>query len=106
MSAFPPGLEIITECTGRGRREARRSAVTDKVALVEQFDQRVLAMANNGAGVAHGSGPVIITGVGGGWIASQTGKEILSQWTEVMSAGVEGLCIGHGQSADERRIQA
>lgn len=53
-------------------------------------------MACDGAGVAHGRGSVIVIRARGGWIASQTGEKVLTQWTEVMGARVEGLCIGHG----------
>lgn len=106
VDALSAGIGVLAQSTRRVGGHASRTTVADKVALVEQFDQRVLAMACNGAGIAHGSGGVIIIGARGGRIASQAGKEILSQWTELMGAGVEGLCIGHGQSADVRRIQA
>jgi hypothetical protein len=35
--------------------QARSSAVTNKVALIEELDERVFAVARDGAGVADGS---------------------------------------------------
>jgi hypothetical protein len=56
----------------------------------------MLTMARNGAGIAHGSRSVIVIGVGWGRVAGQTRKEILAKRTEIIGAGVKGLCIVHG----------
>ena len=56
----------------------------------------MLTMARDGAGVAHGSGSVVIIGFRWGRVASQTRKEILAKRSQIIGAGVEGLCIVHG----------
>jgi hypothetical protein len=91
VSAFPPGLQIITECTGRGRREARCSAVTDEVALVEQLHQGVFAVAGDGAGVADGGGGILIVRVLRRGVACLAREEVLAQRAEGVGARVEGL---------------
>lgn len=55
-----------------GFGEARGSAVADEVALVEELDEGVFAVAGDGAGVADGGGDIWIGGVDRRRIAIQT----------------------------------
>jgi len=51
---------------------ARRTAVADKVALVEELDKGVFAMAGYRARVAHSCWSVYLGSAGGWWAARET----------------------------------
>lgn len=78
VNALSTGLRVFAQGTQGSGRHTSRAAVADEIALVEQFDQGVLAMACDGAGVAHCSGVVIVIRARGGWIASQAGEKVLA----------------------------
>lgn len=90
------GARLLIDAQVAGARgwEARGTAVAGEVALGKNFDESVLAVALDGAGVADAGRVVGRFRVGGWWVAGQTGEDGLAEGTERLGAGFDALVGG------------
>lgn len=72
------GFAIDAQGAWTGRWDARRSAIAGEVSLLEDLDKSVLAMAGDGARVAHARRSPTVSSFGRRRVAGQTGKDVLS----------------------------
>ena len=92
VNAFLIRLGVHPKGAGAVRRKARRSAVACKVALVEDLDESVFTVTLDRAGIADaGGGLVGGGGIGRRRVAGQAGEDALSERSQYVRAGVEGL---------------
>jgi len=85
------GLGIHTQVAGASGGIARRAAIAGEVALGEDLDEVVLAVALDGAGVADASGIVRRGGVLGRRVACQAGKDGLLERAEDLGTVFDAL---------------
>lgn len=85
------GLFICAQRAGARRRNALRATIACEVALLENLDEGVLAMALNGACVANTGRSPFIAELCRRRIAGQARKNILSQRTLNLSAAFDAL---------------
>jgi hypothetical protein len=89
--AFQSSRFAYTQRTWRRGWQSRGAAVADKVALIEQLNQIVFAVARDGTRVTDSCSLIRLGRGGRGRIAGKTGKETLAQGTEWTRAGIELL---------------
>ena len=94
-------LRVEAQVARAGRGKARSAAVAGKVALGEDLDEGVLAVALDRAGVADAGGIVGIRGVRGRGVAGQAGEDALAERAEGLRAVLDAL----GRVSESRRVQ-
>jgi hypothetical protein len=70
-------LVVGTQAARGCGQDARSATVACKVALLEDFDKGVFAVALYRAGIAHAGGCPGIRRAFGGWVAGQAGENVL-----------------------------
>lgn len=84
-------LLIQAQRAWRVGSDACGATIADKVALVEELDQCVFAVAGDGARVADAGCFIRFSGVRWRRVAGQTGVELLTERSEGFGACVKGL---------------
>lgn len=91
MDALHARIWVGPERAGTRRGEPSRATVAGEIALGEDLDEVVVAVALDRAGVAHACGLVRRITVVWRGVAGQTREDALLEGTERISAGIEGL---------------
>lgn len=82
---------VGSKCAWCGGRKTCGAAVTHEIALVEEFDEGVFAVAGDGAGIANCSWSIGFRVVGWRCVAGKAGEEELAQRSKILCAGVDFL---------------
>lgn len=88
-----PGLRVDAQSAGCVLGHPRRTAVADKVPLVEKLNKGVFTVAGYRARVADACWSVDLGGARRRWAACETCVKALTKWTEIARTCVELLSI-------------
>lgn len=91
VDALGARLGVGSEGARARRGEPSSTAVAGEVALGEDLDEVVVAVALDRAGVTHAGGLVRRVAIVRGGVAGQAGEDALLEGAERVCAGVEGL---------------
>ncbi len=108
-SSFGVGLGVDAQAAWGGFREACGAAVAGEIALGEDLNEGMLAVALDRACVAYSGGIVRVLGIRRRRVAGKAGEDGLAQWTERLCAVLDALStlISHAlQQAGGRGLAA